>query len=244
VLRTVKRSRILRALMLGLIALAGCASLSKPDDKSNNVEAVIPNAPERPQVVTDLSKLSAATTTAPPSIAVTQAPLQAKSPGDKASQNEVVTHRLAADAATTRYNPEPPEQVRGGTKLLNDKARQFAKFSDILLTQTIRAVQELEPDKLEKHRVSDDLKPVVLTAVLDPQGRLNEIVIDQHSGDLRVDHLMIEACKKGIWSRNPPSGARAIDGNYRLRVEGMLFNSSFDRYGEYTYDAELGLAIE
>jgi hypothetical protein len=159
------------------------------------------------------------------------------------ARNEVVTQKLAAEAPATRYTQEISSSAPHGTRLLNDKARQFAEFSDILLAQTMKAAQQMEPEKLSQRRVRDDLNPVVLTAVMDSQGRLNEIAIEQHSGDLTVDRLFIEACKKGIWSRNPPLGARDADNNYRVQIQGTIYNSSFDRYGQYTYDTELGLAL-
>ncbi|MGH7836222.1 MAG: hypothetical protein ACREQC_00200 [Candidatus Binataceae bacterium] len=156
-----------------------------------------------------------------------------------------MTHKLAADAPSARYRQEPASSapMPGGTRLLNDKARQYANFSDILLSQTLRAAQQLEPEKLASKRIPVEMPPVVLTAIMDAQGRLKEIVIERHSGDLSVDRLFIEACKKGLWSRNPPIGARTAEGNYRVQIQGNVSNQSFDRYGEYTYSTEIGLAI-
>jgi hypothetical protein len=193
-------------------------------------------------VVTDLSKLSEASTTAlPPPDQPSIAP-DNSSGNDDSSGNAVISHQLAANAPNTRWNVTPTT-FKGGSRLLNDKARQFADFTDILLDQTLKAAQTMAPDKLSQHRVPEDLVPTTLTAVMDSEGRLREIIIDQHSGDLQVDQLFIEACKKGIWSRNPPPGARDSDGKYRLRVEGTVNNQSYDRYGQYSYDTELGMGI-
>jgi hypothetical protein len=196
----------------------------------------VANAPARPEVVTDLSKLSDASTTALPP------PDQPSPAPEDSSGNEPIGHQLAANAPNTRWNVTP-SNFKGGSRLLNDKARQFADFTDILLDQTLKAAQTMAPDKLSQHRVPEGLVPTTLTAVMDSDGRLKEIIIDQHSGDLQVDQLFIEACKKGIWSRNPPPGARDSDGKYRLRVEGTVNNQSYDRYGQYSYDTELGMGI-
>jgi hypothetical protein len=233
--------------VLVFLLLAGCVAPKPPSDE--RPLQPVTSAPERPQVITDLSKLSAADTTAvalPPPLPTASSLQSTSSVSVAASRNEQLTHKLAADAPQRRYNPEAPSsasQMPGGTRLLNDKARQYANFSDILLTQTLQAAKELEADRLADKRIPVELPAVVLTAIMDSEGRLQEIVIEHHSGDLAVDRLFIEACKKGIWSRNPPIGARAVDGNYRVQIEGSVNNQSFDRYGEYTYSTEIGLAI-
>ncbi len=228
-------------LILVFMALA-CTAQKKKSDTDEAAEGAPLVVTNQPRVVTDLSRLSPAATVAVPGETATPAPT-ISADKTRPSANEVVTHKMAAEAARLRYNPEATTSYRGGVKLLNDKARQFANFSDLLLQQTLKAAEQAAPDKLENRRVPGDLKPVILTTVLDPQGRLNEIVIDQHSGDLLVDRWFIEACKKGVWSRNPPPGARASDGNYRLRFEATVINASFDRYGVYSYETAVGLAI-
>lgn len=149
---------------------------------------------------------------------------------------------FGSTAEQTRYNevaPRPP----GNASLGNDKARRFGDFSYVLARRTLVAAQDLEPDKLEQRKMRDDLKQVILTAVLDQSGRLTEIIIGQHSGDLAVDHVFIAACKTALWSRNPPLEARAEEGNYRLRIAGRITNYTFDRYGKYTYRTEVELSL-
>jgi hypothetical protein len=241
-------------LLGGWLLVGGCAAPNPPAsvDKPAAANSIAPapatdspatgSAAAGPQVVTDLSQLSDADTSklAPaPFVRPTPTPTYAEL---HASKNEVLTQQLAANAPSTRYDYRPSKD-RGGSRLLNDKARQYAEFAELLLNQTLHAAQTMAPDKLSQHRVPYDLKPTTLTAVMDADGRLREIIIEQHSGDLAVDKLFIEACKTGIWSRNPPPGARASDGSYRVRIEGTIYNSTYDRYGEYSYDTELGLGI-
>ncbi|HXZ88404.1 MAG TPA: hypothetical protein VEF07_07515 [Candidatus Binataceae bacterium] len=158
----------------------------------------------------------------------------------------------AVQANIDRFFGSNPEQARygeaasrppGGASLGNDKARRFGDFSYVLARRTLAAAQDLEPDKLEQRKMRDDLRQVILTAVLDQNGRLTEIIVGQHSGDRAVDEIFIAACKKALWSRNPPLEARADDGNYRLRIDGRITNYSFDRYGKYTYRTELELSL-
>lgn len=239
-----KKARIasLAILAPGLLALASCVAPKPPTDEHPLV--TMSATSDRTQVVTDLSALSAAPTAAIPQNLTGGVELPPTTGASGTPRNEQLTHQLAADAPSTRYTQETVQsQPSDQTRLLNDKARQYAEFSYILLKQTLAATDQLEPDKLSNKRVPAGLGPVILTAVMDAQGRLNEIVIEQHSGDLAVDHLFVEGCKKGVWSRNPPIGARAGDGNYRIRIQGSVANLSFDRYGQYSYVTNLGLGI-
>jgi hypothetical protein len=142
----------------------------------------------------------------------------------------------------TDYGPKA-RRGPGDASLGNDKARRFGDFSYVLARRTLEAAQDLEPEKLAQRKMRDDLNQVVLTAVMDHVGRLNEIIIDQHSGDQAVDQLFIAACKKSLWSRNPPLGARAADDSYRLRIAGKVTNYTFDRYGKYTYETQVELSL-
>jgi hypothetical protein len=73
-------------------------------------------------------------------------------------------------------------------------------------------------------------------------GKLKELIIDQRSGVAAVDKLVIDGCKKGLWSRNSPPGALS-NGQYRLRIEAMIVNYTFNRNGIYTFDTRVGLAL-
>lgn len=254
---SVAKRRNLGMLRSGLVAgvlllSAGCVTPRPPADKKNAVddkelaaEAAVAPPAEPTEVVTDLSKLSSADAVSLPALPEVK---PAIAPSTKLSNNPInpeLTGKLAADAPSLRYNPDAPPQPGGTaeTHLLNDKARQFSTFSELLIKQTLQAARELAPQQLQQHRVPTDLNPVILLSMLDNEGRLQEIEIDQRSGDAAVDKLFIEACKKGMWSRNPPIGAVDNDGKYRIRIEGQVYNYAFDRYGQYTYDTQLRLSL-
>ncbi len=243
-------SRLLLATVLAatLLSLGGCwdyteTRATKRDKHPDLPEVSVPN---QSQVVTNLSQLSVAKTVTVPGGEAT--PAAAPSPSNTGEQtkppaNEELGHKIAAEAPKARYTQDTEPTYRGGTKLLNAKAKQYANFSTLIVEQTLKAAQLLAPEKLEGRRVPLDLQPVILTTVLDDKGRLNEIIIEQHSGDKLVDLWFIAACKKGVWSRNPPPGARLTDGTYRLRMEGVVVNASFDRYGIYSYESEVGISV-
>lgn len=131
----------------------------------------------------------------------------------------------------------------GDRTLLNAKAREFPEFSYALLNQTLVAAQELEAQKLQDHPLPDDIKPIILVAVMTPEGKLTDLSIEQHTGVGEVDRVLIDACKKGLWAMNPPSAARAGNGTYRLRFEAVIRNYSYDVQGNYKYITHVGLAL-
>ncbi|MGH7934507.1 MAG: hypothetical protein ACREQN_15280 [Candidatus Binataceae bacterium] len=232
-----------------LVTTAGCAApatQSKSDVIAVPVAPAVTNASQQPHVITDLSALSASNSLAEiqrENRLVTHAASPAITGGEThidTSQSNIDRFFLS-NPQGARYNEDsrPP----GETILLNGKARQYAQFARRLLNQTLAAVQNLESERIASRQMPDHLQPVVLTAVLDPDGKLREIIIDQHSGVGAVDKLLIDGCKKGLWSRNPPAGALSADGNYRLRIEAMIINQSFDRGGIYTFNTRLGLGI-
>ncbi|HZP46745.1 MAG TPA: hypothetical protein VFB15_13935 [Candidatus Binataceae bacterium] len=233
-----------------VISLLGCVTPHPVDqqqvvsDQELAAEAAEAPPAEPIHVVTDLSRLSPSHTAALPNLPDAPASLAPSAEPSNAQINPELTGKLVANAPSSRYNPDAsrPSGV-SQTQLLNDKARQFATFSETLLKQTLVAAQELAPDQLQQRKLPDDLNAVILVSVLDHEGRLKEIEIDQHSGDAAVDKLLIEACKKGMWSRNPPIGAIDNDGTYRIRLEGEVHNYAFDRYGQYTYETRLGLSL-
>jgi hypothetical protein len=167
-------------------------------------------------------------------------------PTPDTSENNRVQANIDRFFASNAQHPDFGPQAKrgpGDATLGNEKARRYGDFTYPLVRRTLAAAQDLEPDKLADRRVREDLQQVVLTAVLDQNGKLTEIIIDQHSGDYTIDHLFIAACEKALSTSNPPLGARAEDGGYRLRITGQITNYSFDRYGEYTYGTKVELSL-
>jgi len=130
----------------------------------------------------------------------------------------------------------------GDRTLLNAKARQFPEFSYALLNQTLSAAQELEAKRLAQQKLPDEIKPFIVVATLTAEGQLTDLAIAQHTGLGNIDRILIDACKKGLWARNPPRGAMA-DGVFRMRFEGVINNYSYDVDGNYHYVIHVGLAL-
>jgi len=226
--------------------MAGCASQtpeSTPESHSTAATTAASN-PDEPRTVTDLSQISSARAVQTPALQLhpTDSPAAESQPKSNVIVQQNVERLFVSNVNQLRYR-EGHAEAPGETVLLNDKARKFSEFSYQLLNQTMTAAHSIEPDRLAGRKLPEDIAPMMLTAVMDSHGRLTEISIDSHSGDRQVDQIIIDSCKQGLWSRNPPPQAIGTDGMYRLRVRGYIWASSFDFKGRYKYQTELGLGI-
>jgi hypothetical protein len=235
------------AILLGLaMMLAGCASQPAEVTTDSQVTAAAQNTVDsgEPRTVTDLSQISnspAALAPVPQLNSPDASPVNAK-PGPNAMVQQNIERLFVANLDQLRYR-EGPAPTPGNTGLLNDKARKFSEFSYQLLNQTLAAARTIEPDRLAGRKLPNDIAPMVLTAVMDSDGRLTEISIESHSGDHQVDQIIVDSCKQGLWSRNPPQEALDPDGMYRVRIRGYIRAYTFDLAGRYKYETEFALAI-
>ena len=138
---------------------------------------------------------------------------------------------------------EGVKPLHGDVTLLNKKATRYPEFSYQMLNRTLPVAEKSAAAKLNGQQLPGDLERVILTATLTPTGRLSDIAIEQHSGVAAVDHIMIDACKQGLWAMNPPAEAAGPDKNYRVHFEGVIYNYSFDRHGQYSYITHIGVGL-
>ncbi len=232
-----------------MAVVAGCGAANDGAKTPGlNPHAATAASNEGTRVITNLSQLSSAPSAIPSinaqNLVSRAAALHATAPSPNQAQN------LADSNLEHLYLSKQHSVVHGGEAraagdrtLLNAKARQFAEFSYALLNQTLVAAQELEASKLEAHKLPDEIKPMIVTAVMTPEGKLTDIAVEQHSGLGTVDRIIIDACKKGLWTMNPPKAALADDGMFRMRIEGVVNNYSYDLEGNYHYITHLGLAL-
>jgi hypothetical protein len=239
-----------------LMVLSGCWTAhdraQAPSHASPAVsgEAARATSNEGTRVITNLSQLSSAPSTLP-SMNAQNLVSGAETLHDETTPpaNDAQSHAgrtldhlyLSEQRSSMVHGGEA--RAAGDRTLLNDKARQFPEFSYAMLNQTLVAAQELEARQLQDHKLPDEIKPVILTAVMTPDGKLTDISVEQHSGVGTVDRILIGACKKGLWAMNPPPAARADDGNYRIRFEGVVNNYSYNVEGDYKYITHIGLAL-
>lgn len=234
-------------ILLGLaLAIAGCASQSSEPATDSQAAAAAQATPSsgEPRTVTDLSQISSAQAVQPQMMQLNSPDSSAvdskHNPNATVQQN--VERLFVSNVNQLRYR-EGRADTPGNIALLNDKAREFPVFSYQLLNQTLAAARTIEPDRLAGRKLPLDIAPMVLIAVMDSQGRLTEISIESHSGDHQVDQIIIDSCKQGLWSRNPPAQALGSDGMYRVRIRGYIRAYSFDFKGRYNYETEFGLGI-
>jgi len=229
------------AILLALaVALPGCAAQSS--ETTDEAAAAITSNPGEPRAITDLDQISTAPATVAPAARLHSSEAVAVKTQPNVTVQQNIERLFVSNLGQLRYR-EGRADAPGDTALLNDKARKFSEFSYQLLNQTLAAARTIEPDRLTGRALPNDISPMVLTAVLDAAGRLTEISIESHSGDHQVDQIIIDSCKKGLWSRNPPGQAIDTDGVYRVRIRGYIRAYTFNLKGEYKYETEFGLAM-
>jgi hypothetical protein len=242
---------------LGIAALAVLTGCEVVNDQSKTagfnppaVDAAAGASDEGTRMITNLSQVSSAPS-AIPSINKQNLVSGAAALHDGTAPSSNKAQDLADSNLEHLYLSKQQSLIHGGEEraggdrmLLNAKARKFPEFSYALLNQTLVAAQELEAAKLEEHKLPDEIKPMILIAVMTPEGKLTDIAIEQHSGVGVVDRIIIDACKKGLWTMNPPQAALAEDGMFRMHIVGAVANYSYDREGNYHYITHVGLALQ
>ena len=217
----VRTHRFIISLFL-LSSIAACG----PSDTAG------PEAPSTPHYVNDLSTLSA------------------KPVAQISNPHAAYEATNRTDSFGHAFQGQPGNERHVGTdaapavqQLMNLKAAQFAGFSGSLLDQLWGQVRLRETDDdITRLKLPDNLQPVVLTATLAPDGKLQEIVIDQRSGKTIIDKLFIDACKKSIWSKNPPKAAALPNGTYQVRIEGRIENFA-SHESRWTFRTYMGIAV-
>ncbi len=132
----------------------------------------------------------------------------------------------------------------GTVRLLNDKAAKFGNFSAVILDRIYARLAVAEKsEEISRTRLPEDLKAVVITAILDKSGKPTELILEQHSGKANIDQMMIDVCKRSIWYENPPVAALSGDGNYKLTIKMKMENfASLDEH-HWTFITDLGLGL-
>lgn len=218
--------------------LCGCSSGGK-----SPTTIAAPTGESTPRVLTDLSTLSSAPSAAAVAPALGSLTVRESEESKVPSGSEgSELRRLFLEKPGTRKFAGTAARP-GEERLLNAKASQFSQFSGALLHKVFIAAQELERGEIARQALPEKLNSAVITAIMNKDGKLKELILEEHSGSGAVDKLLIEACKQGLWATNPPTEALSTDGNYKFRIEGRLknFNSANQRY--WNFETYVGLAL-
>lgn len=228
-----QRKRFLTAaLFAAAILAAGCAADDKPPPAS-------PSAGPQAKLLSNLNDVAPVPVNP---LAIDQVP----APGEgllydhgpvTAGPRTFETEPGIAREIGTDANP-------GTVRLLNAKAAKFGIFSAAILNRLYAHLIVAErSEEISRTRLPTELKAVVITAVMDKRGKLTELILEQHSGKARIDQMMLDVCKKGIWYENPPTDALSGDGNYKLTIRMKLENYATSDEKHWSFITDLGLGI-
>jgi hypothetical protein len=216
------------------IFAAGCAAEDKPPPPA-------PDSGPQPKLLSDLSTVSdvpinplaAKATPARAEGMLHDSSLDAVTPGPRTFQTDPGISRVVGNEA----NP-------GTVRLLNAKAAQFGDFSALILDRIYARLIEAErSEEISRTRLPTDLRPVVITAIMNKSGKLTELILEQHSGKAKIDQMMLDVCKKSIWYENPPTDAISGDGTYQLTIKLKLENYASSDEHHWSFTTDLGLGI-
>jgi len=237
----------LGAAVLATALAVGCSSQSP----ATTTPPPPPVAPGSTQVITNLSQLSSGNTDA---ASLNNAAKVLKSDPSRDKSLVSVPHGAGEDRPSMLRrlfldHPDSPRYAEtmlphAQERLLNAKAAEHPGFASLMLAQLLsEMVKEEKVEPMVTLALSEEVKPVIVIAVLDNKGQLKELIYQQHSGLAAIDNFVIASCKASLWANNMPKDAMSKDGHYRLRIEAQLSKYSADREGNQTFITQVGLGI-
>ena len=214
---------------------AGCAAEDKPPPPA-------PDSGSQPKLLSDLSSVS--------DVHINPLATAHAAP----ARGEGMLHDSSSDAVTAgprTFQTDPGisrvvgnEANPGTVRLLNAKAAQFGNFSALILDRIYARLIEAErTEEISRTKLPTEIKPVVITAIMNKNGKLTELILEQHSGKARIDQMMLDVCKKSIWYENPPAAALSGDGNYKLTIKLKMQNYASSDEHHWSFITDLGLGI-
>ena len=226
------RRTIGAALLFAALIAIGCSSGNPPPP------AVAPDAGPTPKLVTDLSSLSAA-------------PIDPLKGSGAQSASAVFGGTRPSETAARAFLDKPGLVRNAGSdtdpataQLLNDKAAEFANFSNVILDRIFAQLRIAErTEEISRTKIPTENKAVIVTAIMSKEGKLTELILEQHSGRSAIDKMVLDVCKKAIWYRNPPAEALSSAGNSRLTIEAKLENFASSDGTHWTFRTFIGLGI-
>lgn len=230
--RTQPRRFLIAILLAAALFAGGCAAEDKPPPPA-------PGAGPQPKLLSDLSSVSAA-------------PIDPLHVNDVPARGEGMLHGNGAVSAGPRTFQDEPGVSRvvgndenpGTVRLLNGKAAKFGNFSAVILDRIYARLIEAErSEEISRTKLPTEMKAVVITAIMNKSGKLTELILEQHSGQARIDQMMLDVCRKSIWYENPPADAMSGNGTYKLTIKLKLQNyaSSDERHWHFITDLGLGI---
>lgn len=221
---------------LAAAIFAGCAIGASRAAPAKTVETQVQAPESGPRLLTDLSSLSPG----PPLESVGERIIGSR---EIAGAGRAAPIRRSAQSSGAVFRVGD-DRHPGEEHFLNEKAARFDMLSVRVMNQLFAAMQELEEsEEGARLKVADGLRPVLITGTLNKDGRLGTLVLEQHSGQAKVDQMAIRACKRALYINNPPPEAMTSAGDYRIRIEARIENYASTDEEHWVFKTYIGIAL-
>lgn len=109
-----------------------------------------------------------------------------------------------------------PGVAQGSLTMLNTKADRFAPFVRRVGTRVFQNLLIFQRQHLGINDILAAHEPVTVRCLLDPEGHLKDIKVEDRSGSLAVDQTLIDALREAAFDSNPPRSAANADGDFEF----------------------------
>jgi len=109
-----------------------------------------------------------------------------------------------------------PGVAQGSLTMLNTKADRFAPFVRRVGTRVFQNLLIFQRQNLGINDILAAHEPVTVRCLLDPEGHLKDITVEDRSGSLAVDQTLLDALRQAAFDSNPPRSAANANGDYEF----------------------------
>ena len=121
-----------------------------------------------------------------------------------------------------------PDVGQGSMTMLNTKADRFAPFVRRVGTRVFQNLLIFQRQHLALNDIIAAHEAVTVRCLLDKEGRLKDVMVEDRSGSLAVDQTLLDALREAAFDANPPPSAANAKGEFEFLFESRLSASIGD----------------
>ncbi|MFM7144302.1 MAG: energy transducer TonB, partial [Alphaproteobacteria bacterium] len=109
-----------------------------------------------------------------------------------------------------------PGVAQGSLTMLNTKADRFAPFVRRVGTRVFQNLLIFQRQNLGINDILAAHEPVTVRCILDREGHLRDVRVEDRSGSLAVDQTLTDALREAAFDSNPPPSAANANGEFEF----------------------------